>query len=87
MERSTAQILNGLIPTITGPLPPGLFELAVSLLAQSRSKASSLKADEEIARAYACANIACERYQVDFSFVICVVANANLQIEAETCTP
>ena len=56
-----AQALMGLIPTLTGSLPPELLELAVSLLAQSRSKASNLKADEEIARSYACANLACER--------------------------
>ena len=61
MDRSMAQALLGLIPTLTGPLPPELLELAVSLLAQSRSKASNLKADEEIARSYACANLACER--------------------------
>ena len=61
MERSVAQSLIGLIPTLTGPLPQELLELAVSLLAQSRSKASSLKADEEIARSYVCANLACER--------------------------
>ncbi|CAF9917644.1 hypothetical protein IMSHALPRED_003709 [Imshaugia aleurites] len=53
MDRSMAQTLTVLVPTLTGPLPPELLELAVSLLAQSRSKASSLKADEEIARAYA----------------------------------
>ena len=61
MDRSVAQALIGLIPTLTGPLPPELLDLAVSLLAQSRSKASSLKPDEEIARSYACANLACER--------------------------
>ena len=58
------QALISLIPTLTGPLPPELLELAVSLLAQSRSQASSLKADEEIARSYACANLACERCEV-----------------------
>ena len=56
-----AQTLIGLIPSLSGPLPPELLDLAVSLLAQSRSKAGSLKADEEIARSYACANLACER--------------------------
>lgn len=61
MDRSIAQALTGLIPTFSGPLPQELVELAVSLLAQSRNKASSLKADEEIARSYACANLACER--------------------------
>lgn len=64
MDRSMAQTLTVLVPTLTGPLPPELLELAVSLLAQSRSKASSLKADEEIARAYACANVACERCEL-----------------------
>jgi len=62
MDRSVSQALSTLLPALTGPLPPELIELAVSLLAQSRSKASTLKAEEEIARAYACANIACERY-------------------------
>jgi len=61
MDRSIAEALSNLIPTLSGSLPPELCELATSLLAQSRSKASSLKADEEIARSYACANIACER--------------------------
>ena len=61
MDRSVAQALTGLVPSLNGPLPPELVELAMSLLAQSRGNASSLKADEEIARTYACANIACER--------------------------
>ncbi|KAL6719386.1 hypothetical protein ACLMJK_003625 [Lecanora helva] len=61
MERPMAQILEGLVPTIDGPIPQDLVELTNSLIAQSRSKASSLKTDEEIARSYACANIACER--------------------------
>ena len=61
MDKSVAQALTGLIPSLSGPLPQELVELAVSLLAQSRNKASSLKAEEEIARSYACAHIACER--------------------------
>lgn len=64
MDQAVVQALNGLIPSLIGPLPSGLVELATSLLAQSRNKASSLKADEEIARSYACANIACERSEV-----------------------
>ncbi|KAL9631808.1 MAG: hypothetical protein Q9164_005693 [Protoblastenia rupestris] len=67
MDRSIAQALHGLIPALSGPLPPELLELSSSLLAQSRSKASSLKADEEIARSYACANIACERLKQSLS--------------------
>lgn len=59
---SIEQALIGLIPALNGPLPPELVELAVSLLARSRSVASSLKSDEEIARPYACAQLACERH-------------------------
>jgi len=62
MDKSIIQALSGLIPTSSGPLPPELVELAVSLLAQSRSKTSSLKVEEEIARSYACAHLACERF-------------------------
>ena len=62
MDRQITQALTSLIPSLSGPLPPELIELSASLLAQSRNKASSLKAEEEIARLYACANIACERY-------------------------
>ncbi|OAL50443.1 hypothetical protein IQ07DRAFT_611376 [Pyrenochaeta sp. DS3sAY3a] len=58
---SIQQALIGLIPTLNGPLPPELIELALSLLARSRSVAQSLKPDEEIARPYACAQLACER--------------------------
>jgi origin recognition complex subunit 6 len=64
MSRSSVeQALSGLIPTLNGTLPPELVDLALSLLARSRSVASSLKSDEEIARPYACAQLACERYQ------------------------
>lgn len=69
MDRAILQALNGLVPTISGPLPPELVNLATSLLAQSRNKASNLKAEEEIARTYACANIACERF-VRFDIVV-----------------
>ncbi len=61
MNKSVEQALTSLIPTYTGSLPQELVQLALSLLAQSRSKASSLKAEEEIARGYACAHLACER--------------------------
>ncbi|KAI9744851.1 MAG: hypothetical protein M1818_001776 [Claussenomyces sp. TS43310] len=50
MNRSTEQALTSLIPRYNGPLPPELVELASSLLAQSRNKASGLKAEEEIGR-------------------------------------
>ncbi|KAI4687801.1 uncharacterized protein J4E88_003392 [Alternaria novae-zelandiae] len=58
---SIEQALTGLIPTLSGPLPPELIELALSLLTRSRSVATSMKPDEEIARPYACAQLACER--------------------------
>ncbi|KAG5946959.1 hypothetical protein E4U59_002527 [Claviceps monticola] len=61
MSRQIEQALLSLMPTYGSDLPPSLVELAGSLLAQSRHRASTLKAEEEIARQYACANIACER--------------------------
>nr|POE56697.1 hypothetical protein CFP56_33669 [Quercus suber] len=60
MPTSIEQNLTLLLPTHAF-LPPELVHLSTSLLAQSRSKAASLKPDEEIARTYACCNIACER--------------------------
>jgi origin recognition complex subunit 6 len=62
MSRPIEQALTNLIPRHSGSLPPELIELASSLLAQSRNKCSNLKAEEEVARSYACANLACERY-------------------------
>ncbi len=68
MSRSAIeQDLTSLIPRYNGQLPPELIDLASSLLAQSRNKASNLKSDEEIGRAYACANIACERSVVSYT--------------------
>lgn len=63
---SIEQALTGLVPAISGPIPPELIEIALSLLARSRSVAHSLKSDEEIARPYACAQLACERYNICF---------------------
>lgn len=62
MSRPIEQALLSLLPSHNSNLPPTLVELASSLLAQSRNKASTLKAEEEVARAYACANLACDRY-------------------------
>ncbi|PVH84174.1 hypothetical protein DL98DRAFT_569170 [Cadophora sp. DSE1049] len=61
MSRPIEQALANLIPRHPGALPAELVELAGSLLAQSRNKCSSLKPEEEVARMYACANLACER--------------------------
>lgn len=55
------QALATLLPTHADDLPPQLLSLAVSLVAQSRSYSTSLKPEEEIARPYACAEIACKR--------------------------
>ncbi|TKA31116.1 hypothetical protein B0A50_02085 [Salinomyces thailandicus] len=52
--------LQTLLPTLS-PLPSPLIALSHALLAQSRSRAASLKPDEEIARTFACCHIACER--------------------------
>lgn len=61
MSRPIEQALLSLLPTQNANLPPSLVELASSLLAQSRNKASTLKAEEEVARTYACAHLACDR--------------------------
>ncbi|OJD37766.1 origin recognition complex subunit 6 [Diplodia corticola] len=61
MSKPVEQALVGLVPAHNGPIPPELLNTAVSLLAQSRNKASSLRPEEEIARTYACAHLACER--------------------------
>lgn len=61
MNKAVERDLLSLLPSITLPLPRELSEVAVSLLSQSRSKAGSLRQDEEIARGYVCANIACDR--------------------------
>ncbi|CAK7232982.1 hypothetical protein SBRCBS47491_008453 [Sporothrix bragantina] len=67
MNRSTEPALRSLLPTHNGPFPPQLTDLAGSLLAQSRHRASTLKADEEIARSYACAHIACDRLKTSLN--------------------
>jgi len=54
--------LLSLLPTYTaGAIPSALTSLAAALLAQSRTKASTLRPEEEVARAYTCCHIACER--------------------------
>ncbi|KJZ80462.1 hypothetical protein HIM_00312 [Hirsutella minnesotensis 3608] len=67
MSRQTELALLSLMPAHGSELPPSLVELASSLLAQSRNRASTLKADEEVARHYACANIACERLKISLN--------------------
>jgi len=61
MDHAIAQALRNLLPSQNDDLPLELNELALALLAQSRSLAGSLKAEEEIARSYACAHLACSR--------------------------
>ncbi|KAF8477471.1 origin recognition complex subunit 6-domain-containing protein [Kalaharituber pfeilii] len=67
MNRSLENTLNGLIPTHTGPIPRELVDLTASLLAASRQRVGTLRPEEEPARAYLCAHIACERlrFQLD----------------------
>ncbi|KAH8425009.1 uncharacterized protein LDX57_002755 [Aspergillus melleus] len=60
-NRPVEQALGILVPTHANDIPPELLSLALSLVAQSRSLSSSLKPEEEIARPYACAEIACKR--------------------------
>ncbi|KAI1867804.1 uncharacterized protein JN550_006945 [Neoarthrinium moseri] len=63
MSRSLEPTLLSLLPTLpsASSLPPPLLEYASSLLSLSRHNASTLKAEEEVARLYACAHLACER--------------------------
>ncbi|KAG5298632.1 origin recognition complex subunit 6 (ORC6) [Histoplasma ohiense] len=60
-NKSLEQALANLLPTHAEALPPELVKHAASLLAQSRTYGSSLKPEEEIARPYVCAEIACKR--------------------------
>lgn len=61
-NKSLEQALATMLPSFADSLPPELVRLAANLLAQSRSYGSALKPDEEIARPYACAEIACRKY-------------------------
>ncbi|OAX78369.1 hypothetical protein ACJ72_07326 [Emergomyces africanus] len=60
-NKSLEQALANLLPTHAEALPSELVKHASILLAQSRSYGSSLKPEEEIARPYVCAEIACKR--------------------------
>ncbi|KAI2602332.1 hypothetical protein GGR54DRAFT_527484 [Hypoxylon sp. NC1633] len=64
MSRTLDPTLLSLLPTYSKDLPQPLLELASSLLTQSRHSAGTLKGEEEVARAYACAHIACERLKI-----------------------
>ncbi|XXH05240.1 hypothetical protein Hte_011665 [Hypoxylon texense] len=64
MSRTLEPTLLSLLPTYSKDLPLPLLELASSLLTQSRHSAGALKTEEEVARAYACAHIACERLKI-----------------------
>ncbi|KAI1269856.1 hypothetical protein F5Y18DRAFT_371803 [Xylariaceae sp. FL1019] len=64
MSRTLEPTLYSLLPSYSDALPQPLLELASSLLAQSRNSANALKAEEEVARSYACAHIACERLKI-----------------------
>ncbi|KAF7560430.1 hypothetical protein G7046_g3708 [Stylonectria norvegica] len=64
MSRQIEQALLSLMPIYGSDLPTSLVELAGSLLTQSRHVAGTLKSDEEVARLYACAHIACDRLKI-----------------------
>lgn len=83
MNRSIEQALLSLLPTHNSTLPKPLTELASSLLAQSRHRASTLKAEEEIARLYACSHIACDRYSLIPSPRL--ISSYNSQANTLTC--
>ncbi|KAF8247423.1 hypothetical protein K440DRAFT_601278 [Wilcoxina mikolae CBS 423.85] len=61
MNKSLELDLISLLPSLAGPIPLELLDLATSLLAQSRTRISNLKPQEEVARSYVCAHIACNR--------------------------
>jgi origin recognition complex subunit 6 len=61
-NRPVDQALATLLPTHANDIPPELRNLALSFVAQSRSFSTSLKPDEEIARPFACAELACKRF-------------------------
>jgi len=67
MPTPIEQALTSLLPTIN-VISPELTSLANSILIQSRSKAPQLKAEEEIGRIYACADIACDRYVLSLQY-------------------
>ncbi|KAI0909374.1 origin recognition complex, subunit 6 [Ustulina deusta] len=64
MSRTLEPTLYSLLPSHATALPQPLLDLSASLLAQSRHTAGALKVDEEVARSYACAHIACERLKI-----------------------
>lgn len=93
-NRPVEQALATLLPTHANDLPPQLVSLAVSLVAQSRSYSTSLKPEEEIARPYACAEIACRRCVGDvlrssviFFFFLMLTVLGIIQTESKTETP
>src|SRR4051812_37012620 len=51
-----------LIPTSTTEIPEALTATAKALFTQSKQKIITLKPQEEPARTYICAHLACERY-------------------------
>ncbi|KAI1281562.1 hypothetical protein F5Y07DRAFT_353090 [Xylaria sp. FL0933] len=67
MSRTLEPTLYSLLPSHSTALPQPLLDLSSSLLAQSRHTAGALKADEEVARSYACAHIACERLKISLN--------------------
>ncbi|KAI1369024.1 hypothetical protein F5Y08DRAFT_294444 [Xylaria arbuscula] len=67
MSRTLEPTLYSLLPSHSTALPQPLLDLASSLLTQSRHNAGALKVDEEVARSYACAHLACERLKISLN--------------------
>ncbi|KAI1424789.1 origin recognition complex, subunit 6 [Xylaria sp. FL1777] len=67
MSRTLEPTLYSLLPSHSTVLPQPLLDLSSSLLAQSRHTAGALKVDEEVARSYVCAHIACERLKISLN--------------------
>lgn len=62
-QQAVIQTLHSLLPSYTHPsFPAELISTAISLHASSRTRAANLKADEEIAREFACCHLAADRY-------------------------
>lgn len=60
-HKSIEQSLANLLPGVADELPRELISLASFLVTQSRTYGTTLKPEMEIARPYACAEIACKR--------------------------
>ena len=61
MDGAITEALRSLLSSHSGDIPKELSNLAHALLTQSRTLASSLRGEEEIARSYTCTVLAYNR--------------------------